>query len=377
MKILVVLSEELKHYPPVMTLLYSLTDMGHNVGFVARNVEDLPESLMNNKNLRIISVKHSCPKNFIKKILAYLIYKRNVKSLVKKEKRKYDLIWTTTDTTVRELGNILYGEKYVMQLMELIQYLPRYPLCSWIKFPIDRYARTAVAVAVPEYNRAHIQKAWWQLDKLPYILPNKPYVCREDMKEHNDAIRNVEKELTSEKRKIILYQGVFQEERNLRIYAEAINRLNNRYVFYLMGRENAYSRDLLKDFPNVKFINFIVPPLHLRITGKANIGILNYNAVKSNNHISVLNPIYCAPNKVYEYAMFGVPMLGNEIPGLNSSLENNGIGVCHKGDSADDIVRAILNIESNYKELSDNCRKFYQSDNIQDTINTILRTVGE
>ena len=99
--------------------------------------------------------------------------------------------------------------------------------------------------------------------------------------------------------------------------------------------------------------------------------------MKSNNHISVLNPIYCAPNKVYEYAMFGVPMLGNEIPGLNSSLENNGIGVCHKGDSADDIVRAILNIESNYKELSDNCRKFYQSDNIQDTINTILRTVGE
>ena len=92
MKILVVLSEELKHYPPVMTLLYSLTDMGHNVGFVARNVEDFPESLMNNKNLRIISVKHSCPKNFIKKILAYLIYKRNVKSLVKKERKICDAI---------------------------------------------------------------------------------------------------------------------------------------------------------------------------------------------------------------------------------------------------------------------------------------------
>lgn len=375
MRILVVLSEELNHYPPVMTLLYSLTDMGHVVGLVARNISDLPQSMDNNKSIKVFSVNHRSPKNLVMKVLMYLVYKRNLRTIVNQEKQNYDVIWTTTDTTVRELGRTLCGKKYVMQLMELIQYLPRYPLCSWFKFPIDKYARAAAAVVVPEYNRAHIQKAWWQLNKLPYILPNRPYINQEDMEKNSDELEKIEKEMSIEGRKIILYQGVFKQERNLRIYADAVSRLNDRYVLYIMGRENDYSRKLLKDFPDVKLINFIVPPAHLRITRKAYIGILNYNAVKSCNHISVLNPIYCAPNKLYEYSMFGVPMLGNNIPGLVSTLENNRIGICHKGNSLEAIEKAILEIEANYSALRNNCKKFYKNINIPDTINLILEDV--
>lgn len=40
---------------------------------------------------------------------------------------------------------------------------------------IENLARRASRVVVPEYNRAHIQQAYWNLPRLPKVLPNKPY----------------------------------------------------------------------------------------------------------------------------------------------------------------------------------------------------------
>ena len=67
--------------------------------------------------------------------------------------------------------------------MELIEDIPRYPLeiipviPAWIyklvPLHMKRYAEKAYKVVVAEYNRAHIQKAWWSLKRLPEIWPNK------------------------------------------------------------------------------------------------------------------------------------------------------------------------------------------------------------
>lgn len=65
---------------------------------------------------------------------------------------------------------------------------------------------------------------------------------------------------------------------------------------------------------------YITAPYHLEVTSHAFIGILIYAPVYG-TFTSPLNSIYCAPNKLYEFSHFGIPMIGNNIPGLNTLLK--------------------------------------------------------
>ncbi len=97
-----------------------------------------------------------------------------IRKWVKKEMKNNDIIWTTTDATVREIGPDLLNYKHVMQLMELVEYVPKFPLIpkkNLFKFNITKYAHHAWKIVVPEINRAYIQKVWWDLEKTPKILP--------------------------------------------------------------------------------------------------------------------------------------------------------------------------------------------------------------
>ena len=97
-----------------------------------------------------------------------------IRKWVKKEMKNNDIIWTTTDATVREIGPDLLNYKHVMQLMELVEYVPKFPLIpkkNLFKFNITKYAHHSWKIVVPEINRAYIQKVWWDLEKTPKILP--------------------------------------------------------------------------------------------------------------------------------------------------------------------------------------------------------------
>ncbi len=117
------------------------------------------------------------------------------------------------------------------------------------------------------------------------------------------------------------------------------------------------------------FIDFVKPPYHLEVTSHAHIGILTYTPVK--NQYSPLNALYCAPNKIYEYAMLGVPMIGNNIPGLKIPFDTYQMGEIIKEFSSDDVVSAIKNIEENYEQYSDNALKFYADTDMHQLIQEI------
>ena len=84
----------------------------------------------------------------------------------------------------------------------------------------------------------------------------------------------------------------------------------------LAGRESDYLKELLIKYPDVKYLGFTVPPKHLSIVKLADIGILTYVADSGS-----INPVFCAPNKIWEYAKYGIPMLCNDIPGLKYTVE--------------------------------------------------------
>jgi glycosyltransferase involved in cell wall biosynthesis len=74
-----------------------------------------------------------------------------------------------------------------------------------------------------------------------------------------------------------------------------------------------------------------------------------------------LNNYYCAPNKVYDYLMNGMPMIANRYPGLVSVIEENRVGVCVETVDATSLGRAVESIVSNrmWENITPELRKRY------------------
>lgn len=371
MKLVVVLLTHINNLPPARNLLLSLSKFDIRVELITMYSSALPEQLKKVDNIHIHDVQPEVAVNKLQALINRFKRRKKVRMLIKELTNKNDVIWTVTDYDAMEVGFLLNNYRHVMQLMELIHDIPFFDEIPFFKAHIEKYARTAEMVIVPEYNRAHIQQAYWQLKETPKVLPNKPIVQKQvyNLKEISLEASKVLNEIGT--RKIVLYQGVFGYERVLDQFIEAVESLGEEYCMLLMGRDDKELRKLLNKYPKTYFIPFIPAPNHLAITSRAYIGVLSYVNTNNIRHYDPLNALYCAPNKLYEYACFGVPMIGNDIPGLEIPFISNNIGRCSKL-RADEIANAIREIEFNYREMSRNCVDFYKKVDMDQLVNKIL-----
>lgn len=370
MKVLFIHLDNIMMCPPALSAIQILLDLGHNVSVLSYNLDELPESIKN--GVTVIDLgKRVNPDSIAKKYYLRLEKRMQARSYVKKNYTQYNMLWLTSEISVREIGNILLKTKYILQLMEMVNYVPQIGNSKILQFDIKKFAQRAYKVVVPEENRAHIIKARWELDELPSILPNKPYNLT--MKsELSEKAKEILKTLKQEKRKIILYQGGFTEDRRFEEFAEAVDLLGDDYVFYLMGFQNNYCKEILKRYPNVVYLGALNPPEHLIAAKYAYIGILTYIPVKAAFY-SELNALYCAPNKIYEYALCGLPMIGTNVLGLKYPFEKYNIGRCCEKLTAKCICETVHEIEDNYVELRKNCKKFYNDIDMRTLMEEILQ----
>ena len=169
MKVLVVIGSQINAFPPVRNLVEILIRNGHKVTVLARDNTGL--FINAQKNYEFIVIPEPDPKR--PSPIEYRKKQQFMRRVVKEEMKHHDILWTATDATVRDLGDVVLKYKHVMQLMELIRDIPFIPGQKLIPLNIKRYAQQAYKVVVPEYNRANIQQTWWDLKKRPTILPNK------------------------------------------------------------------------------------------------------------------------------------------------------------------------------------------------------------
>lgn len=360
MKLVIILLTHIDNLPPARNLLISLSKIDIKVELITMYSSALPAQIQKAENIIIHDVQSEIANNKVEALKNRFERRNKVRTLIKNIMSDKDVLWTVTDYDAMEVGDILNNYRHVMQLMELIQDIPVFDELPFYKANLQKYAKTAEMVIVPEYNRAYIQQAYWQLKNTPKVLPNKPTVCKQ--KYDIEAISPEGAEVLSkiQNRKIVLYQGVFGYERVLDQFIEAVEQLGDEYCMLLMGRDDEELRKLLEKYPKTFFIPFIAAPNHLAITSKAHIGILSYVNTNNIRHYDPLNALYCAPNKLYEYACFGIPMIGNDIPGLKIPFEQNNIGRCSEL-KANKIADVILEIEKNYLEISRNCIQFYEN----------------
>ena len=115
-------------------------------------------------------------------------------------------------------------------------------------------------------------------------------------------------------------------------------------------------------------------PKHLHLLKYAYIGLLPYQPGNSTRpYISELNALYCAPNKIFEYSGYGIPMIGTDVIALKQPFEKYDMGLCIKDFSSNEIIKAIKNIENRYDEMARNCKRYYQDINLDNLLEDILK----
>lgn len=359
-------------YPPVQNLIRVLLDIGFKVNLIGRNISKVAKDICENENYTgYETAKYTKIDNMIQATVnrVYTIHK--ARRFLNVLGTQSDYVWTTSMKSVQVLGKRILKYKNVLQLMELAEngYLI---LERYIKFPIDEYARQSWKTVVPEINRAYIQKVWWNLKNVPVVLPNKPY--SNNYGDITDDIKTPLEIMKNEKKRIILYLGVVGTDRDLESLARIVSKSQD-YVIYIAGKVHGEeAENLMHKMLNLYhcvYLGEFNPPKHLALVKYAYIGVLPYKPVISRTN-SELNALYCAPNKIWEYAGFGVPMVGSDVLGLKLPFEQWNIGRCCDLNDETEIIKAIEEVDKNHDEMSQNCYKFYDSVDLEKIVSEIL-----
>lgn len=211
----------------------------------------------------------------------------------------------------------------------------------------------------------------YKLKNRPVVFTNKPYDGKYVDLFQSCKISNYDNIIRIfDDKNIILYQGIVRADRPIDNVARALLRLgDDNNLFVIMGKVNKeYMNNIKEIYSNILFIDYVPAPEHLEITKHAKIGMAIYDNSNLNNE-------FCAPNKIYEYAKFGIPMLTSQNIGHLETVGEVGAAKCIDLNDVNSIVSAIKFIQREYDRMSKNADIFYFSENSLDKIKKIYDSI--
>ncbi len=363
MQIIYIHKDRFAKRPPVISALLILSDLGYEVTLIDEEVSDYWQGQFRERQIAFVETHTQAKGNALVKLLSYYRFQKRVyMALSRIVKSPSDtIVWVEGAQTIVALGKRLNNFRHILQIQELHEKSTRQ------KKAIARVIHTAEAVFMPEYCRTLLYKVWYRLEKTPVPLPNKPYMLLEETKS-NEILQRYEEQLAGIKGKhVILYQGGIKRIRLLDRVARAIKELGDNYHLLVVGaeQEQGVIAELKAITTEVTHIDFIPAPDYLAFCSIAHIGYVVYQP-------NSLNNIFCAPNKIFEYAAFGLPVIGNDIPGLKFPIEQNKAGVIVSPDDIESIAEGIRQIEADYASYSEGARNLFLSIDNKRTIQKTL-----
>ena len=381
MRVIVFQQHPLDILPPLISLMRILLNLGHDVWYVG-----LSDTKASFQILEEIGVPHRIynwpivkfhDQPFVRlrqKLLApisHFIFRRwaweQIKPLM--DETDESVLWVQSMNSASILGNRILplGKRCIVSLYDLGDEYGR----DLPGFDIKALYKSATLIEC-EYNRAQILMAEKGLDRVPFVLPNKPFPHprTRDINVLDPAVSAIVRSWKG--RKVFLYQGALQSDRGdlFAILCWLCEALPDS-VIAVMGQKNSMVEKMLKEYDNFSFVPFVPPPHHLEVTSYADIGIAIYKG-GSVYGLSPLNAIYCAPNKIFEYTGFGMPVLCNDIPGLRYTIGVSQAGICLEDISQDSVCGAARRLIAEYDLYSGNATKFFESVDTIGTVKSIL-----
>ena len=160
-----------------------------------------------------------------------------------------------------------------------------------------------------------------------------------------------------------MYMGILSSERPLEPIIEAVEQLDG-YVLAVLGGRTPYLDRLEKTMGGrFVYLGSVKPPHHLEVASHADVTYISY--VANNGSI---NAVFCAPNKVYEFAGFGIPMLCNDNPGLKYTVEHGGFGICVPELTTPNIAAALKQIDANAEAMGQAANRYYEAESVEQAV---------
>lgn len=141
--------------------------------------------------------------------------------------------------------------------------------------------------------------------------------------------------------KIFLYQGRLSRGRGIELLIEVFSRLENTdkvVVFMGYGPMTDEIVEQSKLHKTIYFRKAVNHDVLLDYTSSADYGILFYE----NN---CLNHLYCAPNKMFEYIMAGLPLITSNLLEVKRLVESNNIGIVARENSVEGFNDILFKLE--------------------------------
>ena len=368
-KVIYIVKSNLHYYPPCMAQIQMLDDLGIEQEVWYGSSAPKALEILAKRGIRLVALsdKRLAKRGKLDSLQNWLNFRAEMQKHLAGVNSQDTILWFGNVESLIPVKGMLGKFHYVSTILELMD-----DKANALKRSLAMgLVRQADAVVACQKTRAYIMRTWWKLDTVPYVMPNKPYEvgfsrnCTPSCELTASYLRQFAG------KKILLFQGILQHVQYLEQFAQALKALNSNYVFVLMGsdeRDKTLVAKVKAVYPDTVHIPYIPAPSHLEITSHAHIGIVFYKD-------DSLNRAYCAPNKIYEYAHFGIPMIGNRIPGLQDT-----VGQAHAAEcidmTAEQILSAIQKIESSYAAYSRSASQFFADTDNYAVMQNILRKCG-
>jgi glycosyltransferase involved in cell wall biosynthesis len=227
----------------------------------------------------------------------------------------------------------------------------RVPLAGFWKWLERKLLPRARLVITPDEHRSRILQEEFGARELPLTIHNCP--------PYSEPISSTDlpdrwRERGVEPSFIMLYQGLIASDRCIEEIITSVERYKPGVVLSLIGHgfgtwaspaEAIPRSDRIDIMPHVRYEDL------MKYTASASAGFLFYRNTCRNNY-------YCAPNKLYEYMMMGLPIITCDYPGLRLVVEGEGIGLCVNPEDPEAIAGAVNRLVSHpdaYATMKANC----------------------
>jgi hypothetical protein len=345
--------------PPLLTLAIALADDGSEVHFAPSACDAKTVTYMQSRGVRVQQLQPNvpAPKRLVDKLGYWMQFRRRAWRLIDAH-ADADLLWIGSADTALALGSALQSRRYVLHLRELYDLVPYY------KRNLRNYARCAKVVVVSESTRGALYRNWYHLSRTPAVLPNKPleHPRQTRLPIGDTRARRAIDELPAGSR-VVMYQGIIHRDRDLRPVGQAVAALGPEWKFVVMGEDQGFLAPLMQACPQAIHIPFVPPPYHLEVASHADIGVLAYTFENLNN-------VFCAPNKIWEYAGFGLPMLGNDVPGL-SLLPQFEAGLCVDFEKPSALRSSLRRLADEQTHFAAGSRSLFDDFDVRDIVREI------
>lgn len=370
MKIIYFLKKGFQFYPPCLAQVLMLNDLGADLvvyhGINSKYIDDLFDA----RNIKHYLLKSDSLKSSkmesLKKIVSYKTEAKRILGTLPKSA----MLWFGNCESFMTLGESLNERKFVASVLEL------YDDQKWIDSQLKHILPKAALLICCERHRSAIMKSRYKLKTFPIVMPNKAYEISDKESEEN-SFDNIDSAILDvmrqhEKKRIVLYQGIIGRDRPLANIAQALALIDDpNVIFWIMGKGDTQLVNEVKEiYPRTAYLGYVPSPQHMLVTQRAHIGVANYD-------YSNLNNVFCAPNKIYEYAKFGMPMLTSDNIGLTETVGAAGAAECVDFSDVAEVKNGLSKILSNYDQYHEKALKFYKQTDNRDVMNRIYKELLE